>query len=48
LQKERSGFRQKAALFNFQSFAALCRDAATIPKNHFAFAAMFGQNDFTV
>jgi hypothetical protein len=29
LQKERSGFRQKAAFSNFQRFAALCRDAAT-------------------
>jgi hypothetical protein len=48
LQKERSGFRQKAALFNFQSFAALCRDAATILKIHFAFVIRFGQNDFTV
>jgi hypothetical protein len=28
-QKERSGFRQKAESFNFQRFAALCRDAAT-------------------
>jgi hypothetical protein len=28
LQKERSGFRQKAALLNFKMFAALCRDAA--------------------
>jgi hypothetical protein len=26
---ERSGFRQKAESFNFQRFAALCRDAAT-------------------
>ena len=30
LQKESGGFRQKAAFFNFQSFAALCRDAATL------------------
>jgi hypothetical protein len=29
LQKERSGFWQKAELFNFKRFAALCRDAAT-------------------
>jgi hypothetical protein len=28
LQKWRSGFRQKAAFFNFQGYAALCRDAA--------------------
>jgi cobalt-zinc-cadmium efflux system membrane fusion protein len=26
----RSGFRQKAGLFNFEGFAALCRDAATL------------------
>jgi cobalt-zinc-cadmium efflux system membrane fusion protein len=31
LQK-RSGFRQKAVLFNFQRFAALCRDAATAER----------------
>jgi hypothetical protein len=30
LQKWRSGFRQKAAFFNFQDFAAPCRDAATV------------------
>src|ERR1035437_2144193 len=30
LQKGRSGFRQKAALSNFQGFAALCRDAVTV------------------
>jgi hypothetical protein len=29
LQKRHSGFRQKAAFFNSQGFAALCRDAAT-------------------
>src|SRR5208283_4036148 len=29
MQKERSGFRQKAEPFNFHRFAALCRDAAT-------------------
>jgi hypothetical protein len=27
--RKRSGFRQKAALFNSQRFAALCRGAAT-------------------
>jgi len=32
LQNKRSGFRQKAALFNFLGFAALCRDAATFNK----------------
>jgi hypothetical protein len=36
LQKERSGFRQKAAFSNFRRFAALCRDAATVLKNHSA------------
>src|ERR1039458_1392212 len=30
VQKRRSGFRQKAAFFNVQRFAALCRDAATV------------------
>jgi hypothetical protein len=28
LQKERSGFRQKAEPLDFDKFAALCRDAA--------------------
>jgi hypothetical protein len=30
MQNWRSGFRQKAALFHFPQFAALCRDAATL------------------
>jgi hypothetical protein len=29
-KNQRSGFRQKAALFNLLEFAALCRDAATV------------------
>jgi hypothetical protein len=41
MQKERSGFRQKAAFFNFQRLAALYRDAATANGTKARFASKF-------